>query len=148
MMSTDERQAVVRKHLESENAYRLQDTLDTLTPDCVFEDVPLGERLTGHAGASAYYQRWWRGFPDLTWIPQSRAFTEDGIVSELIARGTHKGEFLGLAPTGRPIEVRVAIFVSFAAGHMASERLYYDLATLLRQLGASALPALPGPGGR
>jgi len=34
----------------------------------------------------------------------------------------------------------VAIFVSFADGRMASERLYYDLATLLRQLGVTALP--------
>lgn len=141
-MSVADRQTVVRRHLEAENAYRLQETLDTLTKDCVFEDVPLGERVTGHQGAAAYYQRWWRAFPDLTWIPQGRAFTEEGLVSELIARGTHKGEFFGIAPTGRTISLHVAIFVSFADGHMASERLYYDLATLLRQLGVTSIPRL------
>ena len=58
----------------------------------------------GHAGAAAYYQRWWQGFPDLTWVPQRRAFTEDGVVSELVVKGTHKGDYLGLAPTGKTIE--------------------------------------------
>jgi len=139
-LPTSERQAIARRHLEMENAYRLQETLETLTPDCVFEDMALGERVQGHPAAAAYYQRWWNGFPDLTWVPQRRAFTEDGVVSELVVRGTHRGDYLGIAPTGKTIEVPVAIFVSFAAGRMASERLYYDLATLLRQLGVTALP--------
>jgi steroid delta-isomerase-like uncharacterized protein len=142
-LSTSERQAIARRHLEMENAYRLQDTLDTLTPDCLFEDMALGERVRGHAAAAAYYRRWWTGFPDLTWVPQRRAFTEEGVVSELIVKGTHRGVYLGVPPTGLTIELPVAIFVSFADGRMASERLYYDLATLLRQLGVESLPARP-----
>jgi steroid delta-isomerase-like uncharacterized protein len=145
-LPTSERQAIARRHLEMENAYRLQETLDTLTPDCVFEDMALGERVQGHAAAAAYYQRWWTGFPDLTWVPQRRAFTEDGVVSELIVRGTHRGDYLGIAPTGKTIELPVAIFVSFADGRMASERLYYDLATLLRELGVTALPRINASG--
>jgi hypothetical protein len=43
MMWTSERQAIVRRHFEAENAFRLPETLETLTADCVFEDVPLGE---------------------------------------------------------------------------------------------------------
>jgi hypothetical protein len=35
----------------------------------------------------------------------------------------------------------VAIFVSFGDGRMSGERLYYDLLTLLRQLGARDVPA-------
>jgi len=149
MTSVADRQAVVRRHLEAENAYRLEKTLETLTEDCVFEDVALAERFTGHAGASAYYRRWWLAFPDLTWVPQRRAFTEEGVVSELIAHGTHRGDFFGLAATGRQIEIPVTIFVTFAEGRMSGERLYYDLVTLLRQLGATAIPAellKPRPG--
>lgn len=147
MTSIAERQAIVRRHLEAENAYRLPETLDTLTADCVFEDVPLGERVVGRDAAAAYYQRWWRAFPDLTWIPQRRAFTEDGVVAELIARGTHLGDFFGVAATGRSIALPVAIVVAFADGRMSGERLYYDMLTLLRQLGVTAIPpALLAPG--
>lgn len=140
MTSTAERQAIVRRHLEAENAFRLEETLDTLTEDCVFEDVPLGERVVGRQAAAAYYQRWWRAFPDLRWVPQRRAFTEDGVVAELIARGTHRGDFFGVAPTGRAIALPVTIVVAFAGGRMSGERLYYDLLTLLRQLGVTAIP--------
>lgn len=140
MPSVAQRQAVVRQHLDSENAHQLSETLETLTSDCVFEDVALGERITGHAGAAAYSQRWWRAFPDLKWIPRRLAFTDEGLVSELIARGTHRGELFGFAPTGQAIELPVASFVSFADGRMSRERFCYDLTTLLRQLGATAIP--------
>lgn len=140
MTSTDERLALVRRHLEAENNYRLKDTLETLTPDCVFEDMALGERMEGHAGATEYYERWWYAFPDLTWHPVHRYMTEDGLISEVLARGTHRGDFFGLEPTGRGIEVPVVIIVEFRDGRMSGERLYYDIATLLRQLGVRALP--------
>jgi steroid delta-isomerase-like uncharacterized protein len=140
MMSSDERLAIVRRHLEAENAYRLKETLDTLTPDCVFEDMALGERVEGHTGATEYYERWWRAFPDLTWEPQRRWVTDEGLISEVIARGTHRGDFFGLEPTGRPIELPVILVVDFRDGRISGERLYYDLATVLRQLGARAIP--------
>jgi steroid delta-isomerase-like uncharacterized protein len=146
-MTPAERQALVRRHLESENAHRLEATLETLTADCVFEDMALHMRVTGQQAAADYYQRWWNGFSDLTWVPQRRGFTEDGVVAELIVRGRHDGEYLGIPPTGRTIELPVAILVSFADGLMASERLYYDLATLLRQLGVSTVPATGGEAG-
>ncbi|MGH7907028.1 MAG: ester cyclase [Candidatus Binataceae bacterium] len=139
-MSNDEMLAVVRRHLEMENAYRLEETLDTLTPDCIFEDIALGERLEGHAGASSYYQRWWRAFPDLNWSVQRRTFAADCLFSELIIRGTHQGDFFGLAPTSRRIELPLIAVVDFTAGRMAGERMYYDLATIMRQLGAASLP--------
>lgn len=140
MTSTDERLTVVRRHLDAENNYRLKETLDTLTPDCVFEDMALGERVEGHAGATEYYERWWHAFPDLTWHPVRRYMTEAGLISEVIARGTHRGDFYGLEPTGRGIELAVVIIVDFRDGRMSGERLYYDIATLLRQLGARSLP--------
>jgi steroid delta-isomerase-like uncharacterized protein len=141
MLSQRERLSILRKHAELENAHRLEETLETLTQDCVFEDIALGERTAGRAAAAAYYERWWRGFPDLTWSTVALHMAEDEAIAEGIFRGTHQGEFLGLAPTGRKIELPVAIVVAFADGRMARERLYYDLATLLRQLGVSRLPS-------
>jgi steroid delta-isomerase-like uncharacterized protein len=144
MMSTDERMAVVRRHLEAENAYRMKDTLETLTAECVFEDMALGERFEGHAGATEYYERWWHAFPDLRWHPERRYFTEEGFVSEVVARGTHRGDFFGLEPTGRTVELSVVIIVDFRDGRIAGERLYYDLASLLRQLGTRTIPRALG----
>ena len=53
-----------------------------------------------------------------------------------IMRGTHTGEFLGLAPTRRAVEVQGATFSEFAAdGLVTRDTHYIDLPSLLRQLG-------------
>lgn len=136
--SRKELESLILRHVEAENGHRLEETLATLHPDCVFEDVALGRTFRGHAGASEYYRMWWQGL-GLVVTPEStdrRMWTDDGIyVAETRFTGVHVGPFLGHAPTGRRIEFRFAVFVPFRDGLMAGERFYYDLDALLRQLG-------------
>ena len=69
----------------------------------------------------------------------NRIVTEDRIVEETIGRFHHTKRmdwFLpGLEPTGKPIEVQSIMVVEFRDGRMAAERLYWDTATALRQIG-------------
>lgn len=136
-------QALVMRHLEAENRHDLEATLATLHPACVFEDRALGLRLAGRAGAARYYRLWWDAFGVTVERPDDGAayWTTDGIyVAEAAYRGRHDGPFLGIDSTGRSIVLRFTVFVTFRDGLMAGERFYYDLAGLLRQLGADHLP--------
>ena len=69
----------------------------------------------------------------------NRIVTEDRIVEETMGQFHHTKRmdwFLpGLEPTGKPIEVQSIIVVEFRDGRMAAERLYWDTATALRQIG-------------
>ena len=69
----------------------------------------------------------------------SRIVTEDRLVEETIGRFHHTKRmdwFLpGIEPTGKPIEVQSIMVVEFRDGRMAAERLYWDIATALRQIG-------------
>jgi hypothetical protein len=56
----------------------------------------------------------------------------------------HAGPYLVIEPTGRQIDVRVAILAHFSDGLMAGERFYYDLATIGRQLGTGSSARLSG----
>ena len=50
--------------------------------------------------------------------------------------GTHTGDYLGIAPTGRGVEVRGATFSEFGDdGLVVRDTHYVDVASLLRQLG-------------
>jgi SnoaL-like domain len=136
-VSTDSRLALLERHLRAENARGMQDTLATLTPDCVLEDLALGRTYTGRCGAGDYYRIWWDAFaPTVT--PERVHWTGDGeAIVEARWRGYHHGEFLAMQPTGREIDVPVAIFVTFGEDDLvAGERFYYDLATIRRQLAA------------
>src|SRR5262245_7048118 len=135
-------QACLVRHLTAENAHRLEETLATLTEDCVFEDVALQKTFRGHAGAAEYYRMWWSSFQIKVQLQGvSRHWISDDLfVSETSYAGTHVGEFLGIPPTERPIQFRFVVFVTFRAGLFAGERFYYDLGTLLRQIGVERLP--------
>ena len=135
-------QACLARHLDAENAHRLEETLATLTEDCVFEDVALQRTLHGRSGAAEYYRMWWSAFGIRVQLHGgTRHWAGDDLfVSETSYAGTHVGEFLGIPATGRPIQFRFVVFVTFRDGLFAGERFYYDLGTLLRQIGAERLP--------
>jgi predicted ester cyclase len=70
----------------------------------------------------------------------------DRLIVETRFAGTHRGAYRGAAPTGRPIDLPVAIVVSFRSGLMSGERFYYDRATLLAQIEAGGDARLTPPG--
>ena len=49
-------------HVEAVNKHLLTETINTLHPECVFEDIPLGQIYKGREGAAEYYQTWWNAF--------------------------------------------------------------------------------------
>lgn len=128
----------MNRHLAAENAHEMEGTLAALHPDCVFEDLPLGRTYRGLEEVETYYRYWWDAF-DLTVHGERRHWSEDGqfMIAETHYRGVHRGEFIGRAATGRPVDFPLAVVIPFRDGLMAGERFYYDLSTVLRQIGAT-----------
>lgn len=141
----DQHAKVLYRHLEAENAQNLEGTLATLHPDCIFEDHATGQVWRGHAGAADHYRQWWMTF-DVTvkrLAGQSSGWLDDNtFTAEATWIGRHTGDFLGLAPSRRDIAQRFVVVVGFRDGLMTSERFYYDLASLLRQIGSDVVPDL------
>jgi steroid delta-isomerase-like uncharacterized protein len=136
---------LVRRHLEAENAHDLAATLATLHPKCEFEDCATGQRWRGHAGASDHYQQWRDTFDvEVRRGAGQRPYvtTDEFYVAEATWHGKHVGPFLGLAPSGRSFVQPFVVILTFRDSLMSGERFYYDLASLLRQIGADPIPAL------
>ncbi|HVZ06575.1 ester cyclase [Rhodopila sp.] len=135
-------EALVNRHLSAENEHRMEETLATLHPECKFEDLPMGKIYRGVTEVETYYRAWWDAF-DLEVQGQHRHWSEDGrfMIAETEYHGVHRGRFLDHPPTGRAIRFPLAVVIPFRDGLMAGERFYYDLSTLLRQIG---LPAEQG----
>lgn len=134
-MLTTEYRKVLTAHVGAETAHRMDETLATLTEDCVFDDRALGRVWHGREGARDYYRMWWDSFaikPE-----RSTLFTpaDDILIVETHFVGRHQGTFLGVAPTGSAVDVPMAIFVSFADGLMSGERFYWNPADLMAQVG-------------
>jgi len=138
----------LRRHVAAEMARNEGETVSTLTPDCVFEDKTLKRRWSGREGAAEYYRMWWDAFQNTVAVDGSHITATGVVVAEVRFVGVHRGTFLGIPATERPIDLPVVIVVTgFRDGLMTGERLYWDLGTLMEQLGVTTLPRLSANGG-
>ena len=68
----------------------------------------------------------------------------DRVAARVTNRGTHRGEFLGIPPTGTPIAVTELHVYRGADGQLVGRRGEWDALGLLQQLGAIPAPGQPG----
>lgn len=138
----DQRVAVVREHMESENRRDFDATLGTFAHPR-YELFGSGQVFDGPEAVMAYFQASRRAFPDQGNEPIALRPLEDAVLAEFWLIGTHLGPLPTprgeLAPTGKRIRVRMAAVFEFEAGGtgIVCERVYFDSAAVLRQLTAS-----------
>jgi steroid delta-isomerase-like uncharacterized protein len=136
MASISARLALVEQHVRMENEHNLDGVLDTFGDTAQYDDEPWNEHYKGRTGVRAFYEQLMKALPDLAIDVQRRHVTDETILLEVIIRGTHLGAWRGLPPTARRVEIPLCGVYTFDAGdRLAGERIYYDRATVLRQLG-------------
>lgn len=74
-------------------------------------------------------------FPDMKLDIKNIYSVGDVIVAEFISRGTQKGQYLGIAPTGRQVSIPICDVIECRDGKIYSERDYFDSSLILQQLG-------------
>jgi carboxymethylenebutenolidase len=138
------------KHTEHEFATRdTQATLDTMVEDAYVNHIPV---MTGAYGKDALRRFYSSDFipkmpPDTTLTPVSRTVGKDQLVDEMVFSFTHTMEMPwmlpGVAPTNKRVEVPLVAIVHFRDGKLAHEHIYWDQASVLKQIGLLTDPTLP-----
>ncbi len=145
MANIEARLRAVEQHLAGENRHDLGEILAAFGPSARYEDAPWGEAHQGRDGVRAFYASTLRALPDLRIEVNRRFAAGDGVVLEVVISGTHLGPWRGLPATGRPVRFPLcAIFTFDDDDRLAGERIYYDRATVLRQVGVFREPDTPG----
>jgi steroid delta-isomerase-like uncharacterized protein len=111
-----------------------------ITPDFLYDEVATGRRIEGADETLAAWKGWAQAFPDSkASFDRSYVAGNDTVVLELTWRGTHKGPLgtaMGnIAATGKSIEVRALAIVELKGEKARSQRQFFDMATLLQQIG-------------
>jgi steroid delta-isomerase-like uncharacterized protein len=128
--------AAVEKHIRLENQHDLEGVLATFGDAARYDDEAWSEHYQGREGVREFYQRLMTALPDLEIEVRQQYVAEEAILVEVLIRGTHRGEWKGLPATGRRVEIPLCGVYTFdAQDRLAGERIYYDRATVLRQLG-------------
>jgi steroid delta-isomerase-like uncharacterized protein len=128
-----EREAIVRRHMEAENAHDFDAAIATFAHPR-YELIATGQVHDGEAAVRDYFRDTRTAFPDQRNELIALHHADDAVIAEFWLLGTHAGELMGVAPTGREFRCRMAAFFLFAGAGLVCERVYFDAATILRQL--------------
>jgi steroid delta-isomerase-like uncharacterized protein len=126
------REAVVREHVAAENRQDVEATIETF--DRPRYEVN-GEPHDGESAVRNLLQGMMGGFPDFHAEVEKVYHVENVVIGEARITGTHNGPFAGIPPTGRRVNYAMAAFFEFEEDRLLCEKVYFDAATILRQIG-------------
>jgi steroid delta-isomerase-like uncharacterized protein len=112
-----------------------------LASDVVYDELATQRRVEGADATIALWQGWAAALPDSAATIHAACASGNTVVLELIWTGTHTGPLTTpngvIAATGKRIEVRACQVIELApeTGKTTTQRHYFDLGTLLAQLG-------------
>ena len=96
---------------------------------------PAGANIKGPQEYKQFISDLRTAFPDLRFIINDRFTKEDKVVARWTVHGTHKGEFLGIPPSGKEVTVTGIVIHRFAGDKIQETWEEYDSLGLMQQIG-------------
>ncbi len=120
-MDLEENKAVVRRFVEEVQSQHRLDLVDELfDPDYIDHAVPLG---MPPAQGTAYFKRFFtmmlQALPDAHAIIHDQIAEGDKVTTRKTFHGTHQGEFMGIPPTGKEVELLVIDIFRVTGGKLS-----------------------------
>lgn len=135
---------VIKEHMDTEVTKEFDRTLATFNGHPRYEIIPTGQVFDGDDEVMTYYRTTRTAFPDQRHENARFHLTDDSVIVEFDLLGTNLGEFYGLPPTGKSFRVPVVAVFAFDGDRITNERIYFDAATLVNQIGRGELLSLLG----
>ena len=136
-MSASNRAIVQRLFIDGLNNHDLSAAMELcLTAICHF---PLAGELRG-AALRQFFTSILNAFPDIQRTVADQVCDDVHVVTRWTMTGTHQGEFMGIAPTGKRFTITGIAIHRIASGQVVEEWQEWDSLGLMQQLGV--LPTL------
>ena len=102
--------------------------------DCIAH-VAGGHEVRGPEGVKELLTTLFSGYPDLHWTIEGMVAKEDRVMLRYTARGTHKGEIMGIPPTGKEITASGISIYRIAGGKVVEGWNITDQLGMMQELG-------------
>ena len=140
-MSAEENKAVLRRWIEAYNERDLQAEADVLAPHYVAHVAAVSGLLEGLGAWRQFSGSFAEAFPDIRLTIEDIMAEGDMVAARVAFRGTHRGEFQGIPPTGKEVAFTSIEVNRVEEGKVREHWVELDLLGLKQQLGA-----IPEPG--
>src|SRR5207342_566610 len=138
-MTIEANKAVMHRFTEFINTASEKLAAELISPNAVFHIPGRSEPMRGPAGYLAVIGMMRGGFPDIQWTLEEMIAEGDKVAARFTMRGTHRGTFFGVPPTGKIIAVQAMNIYRLSGSQVVEEHGQPDMLGLLQQIGA--LPA-------
>ncbi len=135
-MNVQKNKAAVRQFIEETLNQGNIDAAGHFMHDDVVELDPFPGQGPGLNGLKGVLRMLRSAFPDMHWIVEEQIGEQDKILTRFSWSGTHNGEFMGIPPTEKPVEIRGMVIDHFKDGKIKETRILMDSLGLLQQVGA------------
>ena len=135
-MSSDTNKQLMHRFTEFINTADEQLAKELIAQDAVFHVPTQTAPLKGPGGYLFIITMMRGGFPDVQWTLEEMIAEGDKVAAHFTMRGTHQGTFLGIAATGKRIEVQAMNFYWCSGNQIVEEQGQPDLLGLMQQIGA------------
>jgi predicted ester cyclase len=141
-MSTEENKAIVRRyHEELFNMGNLAVADEVFDSNYVNSAIDQMGLPRGPEGFKQYASMMRTAFPDLHLTVEDQVAEENKVVHRIIARGTHKGDLMDIAPTNKQVEINVIAIDHISGGKVLETWVVVDMFGMMQQIGV-----IPPPG--
>lgn len=138
-MSTEENKAGIRRLYEAFNQKNLA-VVDELIASNYVGHIAGLEDMRGPEGVKQSSTPFFTAFPDIHLAVEDMVGEGDKVVTRYTVTGTHQGEFLGVAPTGKQATFTGMSMARIEGGKTVEEWEVWDMLGLMQQLGAIPTP--------
>jgi len=139
-MSVEENKAVeIRFFEEVVNKGNLA-VIDELVAATFVDHATFPGAAPDREGYKQFFAAVHSAFPDFHSTLEDMIAEGDKVVQRFTVRGTHKGEWMGIAPTGKQIEVGGIAIHRLAGGKIVEDWASMDMLSMMQQLGVAPPP--------
>jgi len=114
----------------------------SITPNFLYDEVATRRRVEGADQVIGLWKGWAEAFPDSKGTFHAAHVSGSTVVLEVTWKGTHQGPLQtpkgSIPATGKRIEIRACNVFEVAGEQVRTQRQYFDMATMLQQLGVTA----------
>ncbi|MEO5890123.1 MAG: ester cyclase [Ferruginibacter sp.] len=134
-MTTEENKKFMNSFIQEVINKKNLNAANDLVAEDFTEHIPFPGQEPGREGLKFVLNLMFSGFPDMEWTVQEQIAEGEKVVTRFTWTGTHKGEFMGIPPTDKKVEVWGVVIDVVRNSLFSESRIIMDNIGLLQQLG-------------
>ena len=139
---SEQNKAIARRYFEEVLHGRVEVADEIVADDSAFIGPDYwGEVIHGREGFKGFVRYLRSAFPDMVFTVHAEVAEGSLVATSFRFTATHRGEWLGMAPTNKAIDLPGADLLRIENGQIREIRVFYDTLGLLQQLGLAPVPS-------